>query len=360
MEKETTPLNNTNDSCLNHFPDPHSSIDTLQEPFLNFDANSEMSFDDKSRLYDSLVALVKAEYPFDDSLQDKAAKFLKSLEPEWGDEDQANQLVTDLVPSSAGSHAGFISSIVILLSSPHSTLKAAALSFIQKTAGISKMRVLWSLLESDLVSNVFAAVQPHTLPISGNERIIECLLRIVNYAAILVSPSYLFVLGVTTAVEQYDRREMIFRKVVIPSSQFLTFLISNRHVLDEELFHSLMYPLNTLLQLSPFHRPTLEFVLASPIAITFSNCLSFFEDDDHIETSLKNINDSHGKWKTEGAEVFQSGKLMMQALFPEGFEDTLEQMMKHDRTGFRGVYAAVHRSRAISTILGSNLVNPDD
>ncbi|KAK2959087.1 hypothetical protein BLNAU_5882 [Blattamonas nauphoetae] len=43
-------------------------------------SRQELSFEDESKLYNSLVSLVKAQYPFDDALQDNIVYFLKRLE----------------------------------------------------------------------------------------------------------------------------------------------------------------------------------------------------------------------------------------------------------------------------------------
>ncbi|KAK2941773.1 hypothetical protein BLNAU_23321 [Blattamonas nauphoetae] len=133
---------------------------------------------------------------------------------------------------------------------------------------------------------------------------------------------------------------MILQKAVTPSSQFLTFLISNRYQLHGWLLDYFMTLLRSLLEFGPFHRPTLEFVLASPIVMAFSSSLSSIETDDRLHNTLETINNSLTEWKKEGPEVVQSGKRVMQALISEGFEDTLEQMMKHEKNG---LYCAASR-----------------
>ncbi|KAK2958399.1 hypothetical protein BLNAU_6669 [Blattamonas nauphoetae] len=111
--------------------DPH--LDCVQQSFLNFDPNSDLSFEDKSAIYRSLVALVKAEHPFDNALQDRAAQFLKNLAPGVFDHDLADILVNNLIPSSDGSPSGYAESIVTLLSSPHSAVVTEVLTFLQLT-----------------------------------------------------------------------------------------------------------------------------------------------------------------------------------------------------------------------------------
>ncbi|KAK2963012.1 hypothetical protein BLNAU_2035 [Blattamonas nauphoetae] len=345
----------SDDTLSNGSQDSPSTIVVNKEPFLHFDENTELSFEDKSTIYNSLIALVEAEYPFDDALQDKALRFLGGLEP-WGNQEHVLKLVNDLVPSSARQRSGFVDSILILLSSPHSNVVEAALSFLHNATTGSSQTIRSRLVESDLIMKVLAAVQPHHLPISGNEEIINNFIWTVIFCLNLASPASLRMLGVTTAVEQYDRREMIFRKVVIPSSEFMSFLISNRHILKGELLYSFMPLLVKFIEIGPFHRPTLQFVIASPIVMAFSSCLSIVEDNGcHFDT-LTNTKPLLREWKKEGPEVAQSAKRMMQAMFSEGIENTLEQMIKNKSKKFGK--EIVEDCLKLSQLLGSNVGRP--
>ncbi|KAK2953647.1 hypothetical protein BLNAU_11368 [Blattamonas nauphoetae] len=186
---------------------------------------SQLSFEDKSKMYYSLVALVKAEYPFDDALQDRAFRFLKTLEPKWTEHDYAAKLATDLVPSSARPLSGFVEGILTLLSSPHSTVVAATFSFLRCTISTVSPAIQDGLVESDLVASVFATVQPHTLPLSGNPSIIVACIY-------LEFPSSLMDVGNFFSINPSKNREMILQKVVLPSYRFVTFLITNHELHD--------------------------------------------------------------------------------------------------------------------------------
>ncbi|KAK2954909.1 hypothetical protein BLNAU_10048 [Blattamonas nauphoetae] len=352
MEDVTGIVNAPNGACMNHSHESHSTIASLHEPFLTFDENSVLTFEDKSTIYYSLVTLLQEEYPLNKVLQDRAVRFLKSLEPNRTNEPLAAKLVTDLVPSSTGSPSGFLESILTLLSSHHSTLVAATLSFLSKTTNASSIQIRNDLVASDLITKVFATIQPHTLPITGNEPIHSNLNEVVNNLLILANPSHLNNLGITTAVDTFNHREMIFQKVVIPSSQFVVFLISNRHVINRDLSRSLMMELGTLLLASPFHRPTLDFVLASPILIAFSSSLSFLNDTLALSNSLFHMIDWMREWKEEGPEVVRSGKQIFQTLFSEGFEDTLNQMLVNQD---RYIGTLVKCYHSFSHVLGGNM-----
>ncbi|KAK2942519.1 hypothetical protein BLNAU_22575 [Blattamonas nauphoetae] len=273
----------TSDTRTPHRAVALATIVPEREPFMNFDPNSELSFEDKSMIYCSLITLVKAGYPFGKALQERAALFLKSLDSPFRASKQAAKLVTDLVPSSAGSPSGIIKNCLLL----------------------------------------------------------ESLL-------------YFSELGITTAMEKYSHREKIFQKVVLPSSQFVTFLISKRLVPRGDLFRSFMALLNALLRISPFHLPTMEFVLASPIVMALSNCLSIVVD----WSPLEEIHLSMKKWNEQDPEVAQSGKKMIQALISEGFEDTLEQKFIRNFVDIENYYI-IKTCLSISRLLGSNVECPE-
>ncbi|KAK2963752.1 hypothetical protein BLNAU_1319 [Blattamonas nauphoetae] len=337
-----------------HSPHTDEMFASDRESFLILDPNSDLTFVEKSAIFCSLVALVEVEYPFDNTFEDRGALFLKNLEPEWGDEPLATKLVTELVPSSAGSASGFVASITTLLSSPHSTVVAAALSLLHRTIMMSSREIRCRLVESDLVSTVLATVQPHALPITGNYVIISNLHYIVERCILLADQENLTALDITATVDVFNHREMIFRKVVIPSSQFITFLISNRHVLNGDLFHSFFTVLTTFLQICSFHRPTLEFVLASPVVMGFSSCLLSIENNFRLLNTIHLISFSFKEWMVQDSETVQSAKRMIQTLISEGFEDTLEQIRMNAYDGYFGAYF-VKCCLSLSQLLGSNV-----
>ncbi|KAK2955150.1 hypothetical protein BLNAU_9879 [Blattamonas nauphoetae] len=135
---------------------------------------------------------------------------------------------------------------------------AATLSFLNTTLSFSSAEIRSHLVNSDLISNVLATIKPDTLPISGNEKIIDELIGIIAGVVHLALTDYREGLDITSAFDKFYRREMIFQKIVIPSSPFVTFLISNRNILNGDLSKSLMSLLGTLLEFSPFHHPTLD------------------------------------------------------------------------------------------------------
>ncbi|KAK2950196.1 hypothetical protein BLNAU_14882 [Blattamonas nauphoetae] len=356
MEEGTASLNTSNDDYLTHSRNLLSTVIVLPNPFLNWDPNSELSIDDKLRIYHSLVAHIKAEHSFCNALQDRAARFLKSLEPKWYQNELVSRLVTDLVPSSNGSTSGFVDSIASLLSCPHSIVVAAAISFLRSSTRAVSLEIRCRLVESDLVSTSLVSLQPHTLSLSASEDIFDKQLQIIEECLKLAHPFTLLKLGITVEDDAISHHEILFQKVVIASSQFVTFLISNRFILNGKLLASFMSLLVKLLIIAPFHLPTLEFVIASPIVMAFFSCLSIVKDSKQLLCALDNINTLIKIWKKQSSEVSQSGKQILQALISEGFENSLEQMLminKGGAYGFRFVRACESISNSfMRTLLG--------
>ncbi|KAK2942550.1 hypothetical protein BLNAU_22537 [Blattamonas nauphoetae] len=352
MHNETVALIAATDTRLNDSLESSSIKTTSHEPFLTFDPTQSWPFSYLSRMFRSLIALVKAQYPLDNALQDKAVRLLKRIDPNWNQHASA-RLVTELVPSPGCSPSGFIESITTLLSSPYSTVVSAAFSLLRPTIVSSPLIVRRDLVESDIIPKVLATIHPHTLPISGNEKKFDDLVTIITQGIKCALPSDLWTLNIKTAGDRLNLRKMIFQKVVQPSSRFVMFLITNRSVLSGDLLFSFVYLLCKLLHISPFHPPTLEFVFSTPIVTALSNSLAFSESNPRNVSYLIIIEQSLKEWQYEDSKVAKSGKRVTQAQFSEGFEDHLEQLLIHHK-GDSGLDVGV-KSVSISQLLGSNV-----
>ncbi|KAK2961597.1 hypothetical protein BLNAU_3395 [Blattamonas nauphoetae] len=333
---------------------PPSTRTIPNTSFLYFDPDADLWVGYKSRIYCSLVALVKEGYPFDEALQDRAVHFLKKLEPTWKQSEQEARFVIDLVPSSTGSLSEFIESILTLLSSPHSTVVAATISLLKLVLISSSLSVRLRFLEADFFTNVFATVQPHTLPMSGNEILHTNLVETLTHHLLLSTKSLISNIGIRTAVDLPYHRDLVFQMVVLPSSQYLTFLCSNRHLVDPLLFTNFMDLLCTLIRICPYHHPTLGFILASPIVMAFSSCLSSIEDISHLNRDVTSFCDSMIDWNRQNTEVVSFGALVIESMFAYGFEDSLEQLMKHTKKGIYGNTVSID-CHTISSLLGWNV-----
>ncbi|KAK2943464.1 hypothetical protein BLNAU_21647 [Blattamonas nauphoetae] len=340
--------------CQSSPSESDRTIVKQRDPFLDFELYPAEAYFSETIIWNVLVELVNTIRPIDKALADRAARLLP--ESDWGFDAfaLARNVLTALVPSSIGSPSPFHDSFFTLLASPHPTVVTSTITFLHAIAQFSTTASKRLLVESDMISNVFATIQPHTLSLPERRNIIHGLVRITNYCVYLAFPSSLIDIGLTAAVDEFNHREMIFQKVVLPSSPIVAFLISNRSILNRDFLDSFVSLLCTHVRISPYHHPTLEYVLASPIAMSFSSCLSIVEIDHALWMNLDNINRSLGEWMREGPEVVKSGKRMMQALFSEGFKSAIEQMLKQDENGVYGE-ELVKECHSLSQKLGSNV-----
>ncbi|KAK2957817.1 hypothetical protein BLNAU_7251 [Blattamonas nauphoetae] len=204
--KETDSLNSSNDVWLDDSQTSHSPVYDSEDPFLNFlhlDPIVDLSFEDESKIFCSLVNLVDENYPFDEDIQEGAVSFLQRIEPNWN-ERRASKLATDLVPSSPGLTSGTVYSILTLVSCPYSSVSSAALSLMNAIFFNSSPTIRSHLVESDLVASFIATVHPQTMSISDNTAINNELSILVTCCLNLAFPTCLEDLGVTAA----DSREV--------------------------------------------------------------------------------------------------------------------------------------------------------
>ncbi|KAK2960662.1 hypothetical protein BLNAU_4317 [Blattamonas nauphoetae] len=317
--------------------------------------SAELSHEDPSTIYRSLVSLVKIGYPFHDALQDKTVQFLNSLEPIRFFKKSADEFITKIASNNNDPFGEFVDSVVTILSSSHSSIVDAALSFSSRFYSTSSKPFQLQLMEADFLSRVLTSIQPQTRCISSQSSLHSSLISVLESSLSCASTNQLEILLHTTPIDEHSIRELIFHKVVFPSSPYLLSVCHSQRSLSNRLSGSFMLIFGRLILISPLHRPTLEFVLTSPLLSTFSSCLSYVEHWIPLWTTLFEFDNSLKDWKNKGAEVVISGKQIIQALFAEGFEDTLEAILMHDEDGFYGVNI-VTTCISVSQRLGSNVM----
>ncbi|KAK2947134.1 hypothetical protein BLNAU_17910 [Blattamonas nauphoetae] len=148
-----------------------------------------------------------------------------------------------------------------------------------------------------------ATEQLHTLSTTGNQTIVNILIWIVTECVVLAYPRELMELTFTAAVDTFNSREVIFQKAVIPSFHIVTFQFSNRYCLNTDLFSLFLPLLDQILSFGPFHTPTLEYVLSSPIKLGFSRCLSYVGNWSSLSTIFTAVKAPFQYWKEDCVEL---------------------------------------------------------
>ncbi|KAK2956939.1 hypothetical protein BLNAU_8014 [Blattamonas nauphoetae] len=266
--------------------------------FLNVNPFTNWPLKEKAELYNSLVSLVKVQYPFDDVLQYKVVQFLEAIRQHCGFSRDLS-ILTKIVPDDNGI-------IISGLDTP------ARLQY----------------LNTEFISTILNILQPHTLPIASHTDLHDGLINVLESSLLLAASTQIIQIINKAPDDRNNIYELIYYTVVVPSSQYLHFLLRNRYVVVtaglSRSFHDL---LSAILKSSPYHTPTLECFISHSIVTGVVSLIPFVEDDFPSTMKLTNgIMDSlWTKWEDRDLEVALSGQRMTEALRTEGLEDSIEQ-----------------------------------
>ncbi|KAK2959127.1 hypothetical protein BLNAU_5922 [Blattamonas nauphoetae] len=328
--------------------------------FLNLNPYQKMPFKDKSKLYNSLVSLVKVQYPFDDIVQYKVVQFLEAIRPDIFYQKIKISYLSQLVPDDNGPCTGFNASIFTLLSSSNPKIVSAGLSFLASIVSGLKIPARLQYLSTEFISTILTILQPHTLPIASHTDLHNGLMKIIKSSLKLATPTKLTKILAKTPDDRNNICEVIYNTVVVPSSQYLSFLVRNRYVVITGcLSESFQNLLSTLLQSCPSHVPILECFISHSIVTGVVSLIPFVEEDYHSKTTLTHdiMESLLPRWKRRDLEVSLCGKRMAEALRTEGLEDSIEQTQLEDKDG-NGLSATVLFRFSISERLGFNVRCP--
>ncbi|KAK2952991.1 putative Tubulin gamma chain [Blattamonas nauphoetae] len=299
--------------------------------FLNWNGKKLGSKAEKTVVFRSLVATVKFQHDLDVSLEAKAVKFLKSVDPKT--RLSANDFLIGLGTTTANSSRIFVQSIAVLLSSPNQSITIAAMKMLVNLIWLCTPKVLLALVEADLIPQLIITLTPQSLAFEEAEDIHINLMESIRLSLWLVTPNDLRRLGIADGNEQQAVRKTILKQVVVPSEMYISHLCVN-------LF-SIVYDAQSkyfleLLETSPYYQPTMNFVLHMPVILTIPSCLTFFESDNSICSFLRSMIDAQREWNKQREEVRKKGKTVHRMLRMEGFEDVFEEKLQNDKNEFYG------------------------
>ncbi|KAK2957549.1 hypothetical protein BLNAU_7448 [Blattamonas nauphoetae] len=262
----------------------------------------------------------------DDSLEAKAVKFLKSVDPD-------DEAIAD---------AFFF-------------ITTAAMELIENLVSNCSPKVLLALVKADLIFQLYTNLHPLSLSFAEEADIHACLIVVISESVWLATPNGLADLGIEDGNEQQAVHETTFLQVLLPSEQYLCLLCANRFsIIDGDQSENFLDLLANLLQISPYYQPTLEIVLHMPVVLTIPSCLTFFEDDHSIWLFLDMIVDAQLEWNKKGGEVRQMGRIVQRMLRMEGIEDVIEAKLRNDQNDSDGEYIVL-TSNDWNNQLGMNL-----
>ncbi|KAK2950662.1 hypothetical protein BLNAU_14333 [Blattamonas nauphoetae] len=322
-------------------------------PFLNWSEKELESIHEKAVVFRSLVATLKLQPVLDDSLEDKAVKFLESVNPKYAK--SADAFLSQLASASVDSLTDFVQCIGMLLSSPSQVIISASMKMLKSLIWASSADNLVLLVKSDLIPQVITILNPQSLSFAAAEYIHICLMTTIRISLWFATPRGLTKLELEDDNEHQAVRETVLKQVLLPTEQYIWHLcVKCSSIVDGEQSKYFLTLLARLLRISPYDQSTMDFVLQMPVTLTIPSCLTFFEDDESIWTFLDDMVDSQLEWNKEGGEVRQIWKTVHRMLRMEGIEDVIDEKLRNDKNETDG-YLIVEKSIKLNNLQGINI-----
>ncbi|KAK2964008.1 hypothetical protein BLNAU_1089 [Blattamonas nauphoetae] len=296
---------------------------------------------------------MKLQPALDDSLEERAVKFLTSLDPE--DEDSTEALLSHFASFAKNSLTDFIQSIVVLLSTPNLNITAAVMEILENVFFRCSAQIRLALVKADLIPQIINTLNPQSLSFTEAVDIHINIMNVIRDSVRLLTPAVLTLLGIEDHDAQQAVHETIFQQVLVPSKNYIWHVCVHRFsIIDGYQSSEFMVLLAQILRICPYHQPTMEFVLYMPVFLTIPSCLSFFETDFSIYPVMSYLEGAQQEWKKKGGEVRQIGKKIHRMLRMEGFEDVMEDKLQNNVKIFNG-RAIIAFSIEWNNLLGMNL-----
>ncbi|KAK2960951.1 hypothetical protein BLNAU_4038 [Blattamonas nauphoetae] len=235
---------------------------------------------------------MKLQPLFDDTLEAKAVRFLTSVQQM--SQSSARAFLGSFASTPDDSSTDFVESIVVLISSADQIITAAAMNMLM---------------------NLITTLNPLSLSFTETVDIHTFLITVLSWSVWLSTPNALRQLGIEDDNKQQAVHATVLTQVLAPSETYIC-----RH----------------LLEIFPCYRPTLKFVLNTPVFLTIPSCLTYFENDSSIMSFLFRMNNVQRDCKEKLVEQRQIWKERYTLLRMEGLEDVIEEKLRNDRNGTFG------------------------
>ncbi|KAK2953279.1 hypothetical protein BLNAU_11742 [Blattamonas nauphoetae] len=190
--------------------------------FLNWDEEEELESESEiGDIFQSLVATIKLQPGFDDTLETKAVKFLESVYEV--DEESADAFLGNFGETSDDSPTDFVQSIVVLLSSSSQAITTATMKMLKNVVYYCSAEVLLPLVEADLIPQLINTLHPLSLSPTEAVDIPTSLISVISDSLRLATPY-----GLEEQVIEDDHQEQAIHetKHVRTSESFELFLAS--------------------------------------------------------------------------------------------------------------------------------------
>ncbi|KAK2944933.1 hypothetical protein BLNAU_20109 [Blattamonas nauphoetae] len=322
-------------------------------PFLNWVEGKLESVHERTVVFRSLVATLRLQPAFDDTLEAKAVKLLESVSPRT--RSSADDFLDNIASLCDDSSADFVESIVVLISSTSQIITTAALKMLDNLIQCCSAKSFLALVNADLIAQLITALNPLSLSFAEAFNIHTCLIVIISRTVLLTTLYGLYQLKHKDRNKDKAVHETVLTQVLSPSERYIRHLCVNRFsIVDGEQSPELMTLLPRILRICAYYQPTMEFVLTMPVILTIPSCLTFFENENSIWSFLASMVDAQLNWNEQRRHVGQMGKRVTRKLRMEGIEDVIEKKRRNDMNSKIGGWI-VGRSIVWINLLGMNV-----
>ncbi|KAK2946917.1 hypothetical protein BLNAU_18141 [Blattamonas nauphoetae] len=326
-----------------------------RSPFLNWSGGRIDSVNKRAVVFQSLVATMKFQPALDGSLETKAVKFLKCIL--CGNRESTDAFINYFARNTDGTMTDFVQSIVVLVSTTSQAIKTTAMEIMKTLILRCSASIHLAIVEADLIPRLIVTLNPQSLSFAETVDIHVPLLKIVSTSLYLATPAGLAHLAIKDDNQHQAVHETVLQQIVVPSEKYIRHFCVNRYsIINGALSGGFMGLLARLLAISPYHQPTMDFVLSMPVVLTIPSCLTFFEDDHSIFRFLDPMIVAQQEWNKTVGEVRQMWKTVHRMLRMEGIEDVMETKLLNNKNRSDG-RLIVADSITWNNILGMNLPN---
>ncbi|KAK2944170.1 hypothetical protein BLNAU_20917 [Blattamonas nauphoetae] len=271
--------------------------------------------------------MVKEGHEFNDSLEEKAERFLFQLH--WCCEGETNYKVLLFnPPSSNRPWSVFVESIAVLISSSKQKIVESTMDLLSFMIQRGLPDTNLAIAESNLIPQLMLTLHP--LSLSFTEEKIH-----VYLITILSKLLYFFTPVGHRSLDLYDpeyrpvHRDALLTRLLFPLEEYLHHLCSNRYTIPQgDLTDNFMFLLARLLQICPDFQPTMDFVFTLPVLLTITSSLTFFERDRSVDQFLHGLREYLRFWVYANRQARQSEALVYRSVRSEGLEDAIEQQSR--------------------------------
>ncbi|KAK2953269.1 hypothetical protein BLNAU_11732 [Blattamonas nauphoetae] len=337
MTEISKTINTSLSATRSDLPSSQFSFSMDCSAFLNWDEEEELESESEiGDIFQSLVATIKLQPGFDDTLETKAVKFLESVYEV--DEESADAFLGNFGETSDDSPTDFVQSIVVLLSSSSQAITTATMKMLKNVVYYCSAEVLLPLVEADLIPQLINTLHPLSLSPTEAVDIPTSLISIISDSLRLATLSGLEELENDDSDETQAVCETVVQQVLIPSAESICHLCVNRFpIVDGEESERNLTVLTRILQLCPYNQPTMDLVLRMSVVLPIPSCLTIVDKEQSIFMFLYNMNNAQWEWNDTKGEQQQMWKTVHQMLRMEGIEDVVEEKLQNDqRTSFGG------------------------